>query len=504
MNQNRIDFNEIFKEAKYPIIATILIGLTTHMFAMTHTFLTYDSMWNIYSTQHMLTLGRQFLSFACGISSFYTLPFINCLLAIIYISLSVAVICKCFDISDKLSILMIAGLMVTFPSVTNTIVYSFTVDGYMLAMFLAILSYYVAKKYKYGFLLSIVFLGISLGIYQAYMSFTIMLCIMGLIDDLLSGKEIKPLIKQGFKYLLMGIGSYIFYYLTLQVFLFFSGEALSGYQGNNNSLLSSLSTLPIGLFAAFKSSARFFIKAEVFTQNPIMTISYCLIILLCIYYVIAGIIRVRKDHLIIRIVAIIMLLLLIPFAISYIAILSPDVYYHLIIRMSSVSLFLFPFIISKDIKDNFSFKILIMASSVMIFCFIISANIVYFNMNERYEKTYSIATRIIDRLEQTPGYHTGDTVAILGGRPSYRNYPSTDITGKDLMGYCGVDGDYSTNCTIYFKEFFMHYLGVTIEATDSEAEAYLAQTEEYMLMEPFPSNKSIQQIDGVWVIRLND
>ena len=177
----------------YTITVTLILGLIAHIYGMTHTFHTYDSLWNIYSNQNMISSGRQFLMFACGISSYYALPWINTLLAIIYIGFSVVLICNIFKIENKLSIALIAGILVAFPSVTNTIVYSFTGDGYMLALFLSVLAYYLSKKYKWGFIPAIFALGVSLGIYQAYFSVTILLCVIGLINDILEEEKFSTL-----------------------------------------------------------------------------------------------------------------------------------------------------------------------------------------------------------------------------------------------------------------------------------------------------------------------
>ena len=65
---------------------TFLIGFLTYFYTMSHHFLTYDSMWNLYSAQDMITSGRQFLTYACRISSDYDLPALNGILAIFYLS----------------------------------------------------------------------------------------------------------------------------------------------------------------------------------------------------------------------------------------------------------------------------------------------------------------------------------------------------------------------------------------------------------------------------------
>ena len=86
--------NQIYSNIKAKIrpywvtafVSCMVIGLLTYGYLMSNHFLTHDSMWNLYSDQNMITSGRQFLQFACGISSYYDLPWFNGLLAIFYLT----------------------------------------------------------------------------------------------------------------------------------------------------------------------------------------------------------------------------------------------------------------------------------------------------------------------------------------------------------------------------------------------------------------------------------
>ena len=111
---------------KTAFLSAFVIGILTHLYAMTNNFLTYDSMWNIYSDQDMITSGRQFLTYACSVGSYFDLPMINGLLAILWLSISAALITECFNIEGKVLPVIVGGLMVTFPSVSSTFAYSYT------------------------------------------------------------------------------------------------------------------------------------------------------------------------------------------------------------------------------------------------------------------------------------------------------------------------------------------------------------------------------------------
>ena len=141
--------------------------------------------------------------------------------------------------------------------------------------------------------------------------------------------------------------------------------------------------------------------------------------------------------------------------------------------------------------------------AILIFEFSKMANIVAFNMNERYEKTYAVCVRMIDRIEQTEGYTSSTKVALLGGTLDVSYYPDTDSTQNDLVGYFGAAGTMCINDTEKFAEFSRHYLNVTVETISLAEEIKLTETEEFMNMPKFPAEGSIQFIDDVLVIKWN-
>ena len=127
-------------EYSYSMIITFLIGLLTHLYKFANNLPNRDSLHNYYSNQNVLASGRWFLSFACGFSSYYDLPWVNGVISLLFIGLTVIVLLRLFDIKNKMLIILINGLFITFPGITETLFFEFTADGYMMAMFLSSLS----------------------------------------------------------------------------------------------------------------------------------------------------------------------------------------------------------------------------------------------------------------------------------------------------------------------------------------------------------------------------
>lgn len=494
-------------------ISCCVVGVMTYGYFMTHHFVTYDSMWNLYSKQDAISSGRQFLTYACAISSYYDFPYLNGILAIFYLAITAVIIVELFQIKNGICAALVSGLLVAFPSVISTFCYTYTVDGYMLAVLLITLALLITERKKYGFIGGAILLGISLGIYQAYLSYVMLLCVMLLLLQILEAKKIKDIwIKIG-RYVCMGGGGYAFYLLTLHIMMAIKGVSLSGYQGTDAISGFSFSLLPKGILTAYKKFFAFLLTGKAITVNKAMTLAVTVMIILgvCIYLYLFGAKKCGRNLWKIFMTGV--LVLSIPLCGSIISVISPDAFYHTLMWYSWCVPFLFVIVLVERMSEYSGKReglikkwvtvTAFVSCAILIFEFSKTANLVGFNMEERYEKNYAIALRIVERLEETPGYQHGMKVAILGGEPSETIFPPTEITGGDLRGYFGSHGDYSLNSSEKFAVFMAHYMNVTLRTIDESEEIALTYTEEFLEMPYFPDSDSIRKIDDVWVVKLN-
>ncbi len=497
---------------KTTFLATIITGFLTHMYAMTNNLLTYDSMWNLYSDQDMITSGRQFLKYACHISSDYDLPWLNGVLAILWIALTAVITVEALNVKSCMLAGIIGALLVTFPSVTSTFAYSFTIDGYMLAVLLAVLAFFLTDRFKYGFIFGILCLGLSLGIYQAYITVTIVLCIFSLLLAIIEIDSVKEIFVKAAKYVIMGVGGYAFYIVTLKIMLAVKKVEISGYQGTDNLLRNPLANIWEGLKTAPKTFFDFALYGNVLTTSTAMKIAVVLTVLIGAVSFVYLFVKAGRHKSVLRYVLTAILVLCLPFGSTLICILSPNMYYHLLLRYAWAFMLAFMIVLAdrclplhgRAVKiSKPAFLAVILAGSLLSFEFAVYANVAYFGLSERYERTYSICQRITDRLYAEEGYTAGDPVAILGGILDASEFPSTDITAADMIGYVGVSGDYAVNSTHSLAAFASHYLGITITTIDVGREIELGAYPEFLEMPRFPEDGCIRKIDGVWVVKVN-
>lgn len=178
--------------------STFLLGLLIHMPIMLRDIPNHDGLASMYFDQNMITSGRWFLTVACGISSYYTLPWLIGLLAMLYLGIAAVLLVEFLEVRQGWAAVLVGGLLAVFPSLASTFAYVFTMDGYMLAVLLAVLAVLLTKKYRLGFLPGALCLACSLGIYQSYLPFAVLLCLYGLYMIGASENTLRDKVKKGF------------------------------------------------------------------------------------------------------------------------------------------------------------------------------------------------------------------------------------------------------------------------------------------------------------------
>ncbi len=498
----------IKREWKTAFVATFVIGLLIHMPVMLSDIPNHDGLSSMYFDQNMITSGRWFLTIACGISSYFTIPWMIGLLGLIYLGVAAAALTELLELKDRLVIVLVSGLLVAFPALASTFAYVYTLDGYMMALALAILAVLFTKKYKRGFLAGSVCLALSMGVYQAYLPFAILLCIYSIVILLMESGEWKQKIKSSLNYVYMGVLGVGIYYIVLQILLKIQGKQLDTYQG-----ISSMSgqgeAARQGLLATlvelYKDFLAFTLKGNVLWNNAFSVAAFCILAVLVIITV-ALLVFQRKWWKNLGFFAIIGLLLVgLPIATNIILVISPDMNYHLLARYQWVvyPILLIAFVsrYARGWKHTPIMEWAMAAAAfVLVFNYAVSDNIAYSNLEKRYEKTYAYCVRLLDRIEQTPGYYQGIPIAMVGvvGDDAY---PVTDITGKVTSGMIGLSGDVLLYRGENYQAFIENYLGATLNFLDVETVGEIYYTEEYESMDTFPGENSVKVVDGILYVK---
>lgn len=497
----------IKSEWKLAFMAAVVIGLMVHLPMMLSDIPNHDGLDSMYFDQNMITSGRWFLMVACGFSSYYTLPWLIGVIALLWLGVTAALLVEFLEVKDRVTIVLISGLLVTFPALASTFAYVFTMDGYMLALMLAVAAVVCVKKLKYGFLPGAVCLAFSLGTYQSYLAFTVILCIYGILMLALENGTVKDKFKKALQYLYMGILGVVLYYGILQVLLKLQGKVLDTYQGINSMesgiLSGGVSSLLSTILNMYRDFFAFTINGNVLVNNTWSMAAFTLLALLTMFVLLWMTLQKGWWKKLWFWCLLLLAAVGLPVATNIILLITPNVTYHLLMRYQWVLYLILPisFISRYGRKEDVTASWgVLLAGVVLAGNFAVTDNIAYSNLEKRYEKTYAYCVRLLDRIEQTPGYYQGIPISMIGVVGD-ESYPLTDITGKVTSNMIGMNGDVLLYTGDNYKRFIKHYLGADLNILPAEVMEEIYYSEEYRAMDSFPGENSTQVVDGILYVK---
>lgn len=493
-------------EWKLAFGAAFAVGILVHMPVLLWDIPNHDGLDSMYFDQNMITSGRWFLTVACGLSSYFTLPWVIGMLGLVCLSCTAAALTELLGLRNRVIIVLISGLLPAFPALSSTFAYVFTLDGYMLALFLAVFSVMLTQKYRYGFLGGAVCLAFSMGTYQAYLSFAVLLCAYMLLLLAMGEGTLRDKVKAGARFLYMGGLGVALYFVILQVLLKLQGKELASYQGINGMGNVSGNGFWASLINVYDDFFSFTLKGNVLFNNFFSFIGFAVLMGLALTVSIILFLRRKWWKNIWFFVIIILLAAGLPVATNIILIVSPEVTYHLLMRYQWVLylIFMVDFIhrYAGEARRGTAYMEwgALIAAVLLIFNYGITDNIAYANLQKRYEKTYAYCVRLLDRIEQTDGYYQGIPIAMIGVVGD-EQFPPTDITWKVTSNMIGMSGDSLLYTGANYQAFMKHYLGATLNFLEPEVMSDIYYSEEYIALDSFPGKNSTKVVDGILYVK---
>ncbi|MCR5478056.1 MAG: glucosyltransferase domain-containing protein [Lachnospiraceae bacterium] len=490
--------------------AAFVTGILTHLPAMTGDFPNHDGLGSLYFDQNMITSGRWFLTVAAGISSYYALPWVIGLLGLLYLSITALLISRILKAESAATAVGIGCLLAVFPSMASMFAYVFTLDGYLLGLLLAVWAVYLTDRSRYGWIPGGILLAFSLGTYQAYLSFAALLCLLSLALLAQDGAvSLSAKWKKAGSFVYMGILGLALYYGILQLLLKIQGRTLSGYQGigektSEGPIARAFDAIPLLYrdFFTFSGSRGFLPGWFAAAAMGVLLIPACAVLL-------RRILRRKWYRSLWFYWTLLLLGIGIPAACNLLLLMTPEVNYHLIMRFQWVLFPVFALVITADAQEEpegaagwqaLAGWAAAAAVCVLVFSYGIADNIGYSNLQKKYERTYAYCERLLDRIEQTPGYYQGIPVAMIGvvGEESY---PGVDLTGEVTGEMVGLSGDYLVYTSANYEAFIRAYLGATLNFLPPEAMEEIYYSPAYREMGSFPAADSVRIVDGILYVK---
>jgi len=498
----------ILPQWKVCFFAALLVGLFAHLYKMTNWLPNWDSLVFRYNSQNMIALGRWFLPVVCSFSSFYDLPFLNGIIAIVFHALGSVCICKILNVQKKITAGLIGAVIVSFPTVTSVMMYNYVADGYSIAFFLSTLAAMYMTKEKPKYLISAVLIALSAGIYQAYITVTIMLVLLHLIDEMIFNNAVFRVVFKKVVYMLLsGVFGVALYGIILKVILGIFSLELLDYQGVN----ASASLSGIDLFASLYIVKETFIKCffDLSGGVNLYVILNALVLIFTLVYCLKYIVMKKLYKNVLNIVMIILLSVMLIFGAGALAFINPGVDYHNLMRMGYSVFYLFLIILyERGIETNEKHTankcwIVLLMTIAIITNQVVIANVSYHKAQIAYEKSYGVLMRMADRIEQTPKAEDCDKILVIGALDNSDKYSvnlTPDITGI-TNGYI-IRADDETVGQSVLVSSLNDYCEKDYQFVSGEEKKNLLLREDVKSMEKWPHKNCVAVIDDTVIIKL--
>ena len=486
-------------------ISAILAGLIAHFYKLTNWLPNWDSLVFRYDPQNMLCMGRWFLPVASAPSSFYDLPWLAGLMAIVLHALGTVCICRMFEVRKSVTAALIGAAVVTFPVVASVLTYNYVADAYALSFLLATVAAMLITQEKPKYTLAAVCIALSVGIYQAYITVTITLLLCHLILSLLyKDVEIKTFFLTALKFLLTGIAAMALYALALVALLKITGTALLEYQGMDQAASFAGLDIWASLYTIKEAFVGYF-----FGTSAGFSVFNCINVIVFVATVALYLTDAINRKLgIVKFLLVCALVVLLPIGACILSFMNSTIDYHNLMKMGFFVFYLFFILHYERSWTKFgAVKLWTILAVVcaLVFNQIVIANVAYHELNMSYEKSYGVLIRVADRIEQTQEAENCDRILVLGALPGSEAYSvnlSPDMTGA-TNGYILRADDEIVGQSV-FCSALNDYCGKNYRFVSGEEKVQVLQKVDAESMKSWPDKDFICVVDNVIVIKLGD
>lgn len=499
-------WRSVAKPVKFAFFSCFLAGLLIHFFAFTNIIPNSDGISRVYDPQQMTIVGRWFLHYASWLNAYTQMPALIGVLSCLLLSLAAALTVSMLRMEHCLSAAAVGVLMTAIPAMAYTYLYMFTASAYCLAILLAVFAVYLTERFRFGWLWGSLPLALSVGIYQAYVTVAISLCLMlTILRALRAPDRPRETLFSGLKkiaFLCLGMA---IYFAVLQIFLRVKQLELLNYLNMNDTFANyPVSRLPQILLQTYKQVAAHYFYPHGFVGRAIIA---CNLVLAAL--ALAALVQRLRRAESVSVWSVVMLaamLALLPLAVNFTQVLSPSSTPTPLMQYS----FVLPLVLALALLPSLQFRrafltracalAAVAAFALLTLKFAQVDNLCYTASAQAHRATESFCTRLVGRIESAEGYTPGMEVCIVGGYPS--GYYASPIASFEAVRHysCLPTTVTPLNKQIYY--YLNKWLNVPIAEPEEQTLIAVAESDAFAAMPLYPADGSVQVVQGRVLVKL--
>lgn len=485
--------------------ATLLI----HVFAFLNHVSNHDQVRNSFAMPASFYVGRWFTDTVISIGSRLSMPWFNGIMFALVLGLAIALMVDILQIKSRKMIALTAWAVASFYSVSTAVMHIYSVDVVGVSILLATLSVWVCTRWKFGMLLGIIPLTLSMGIYQGYWALAVsLLCIRGL-QLLLKGELTdKQVIVKAVQYGIMLGAAVVCYLVVNRLALNMLNMEMGNYMGVNEMGNIPISRIPYLMKKGYLNFFSFIVTNAELDGGTFGVVAQC-----CIWlFILVGILvyTLRQKRTIFQYICIIGITAMLPLLFNTVHLMNSTSVHDLMV-LSIVGNYLLAIWLADEWFVQMQGKKLpiravsaVAAIMVGFSCFHATAyaNQRYYIYNLENIAAREYLSRVVYRIESNENYSKKVPVLFVGsvGRTDYGNVPY-----RKMMPRFQTEVPFSfLKSDSHIRGFLFTYLEVTFGMLKPEVAASLEASEAVRAMPYYPAADCIQLIDGVLVVKVGE
>ena len=483
--------------------------------------------------------GRWAIRYVNELTCNIVIPLYVVMMYCLCVWLSVVLLCKLWELSDKAAIIL-GAMMIAAPTVAGQMGYPYTAVAYAIACLTSVGAVYCMFRCRTisGIVGGTLCVTLMMGLYQSYVGMIAVLVLMTIIYDMLKGEDAKIILIDFGKCVGTSILGCIISTIILNIDLSVRGL-------NSASRLAMFDVKEI--FSAFPQRVPYvYEKYMNILKTPLMhrnLIFLAIIIMTMVALIIIGI-RLIREKKWVRVLLIVPLVLLIPMASNLIGILIP--YNGVNSMMQYQSVMIVPFMLAcveytyrmytmnpetnveageegnldtkedtrvsgvRDSAKRTANKVMpvmaLVLAVVLTWTYILAANATFQCYRLSYRHINNEMQMALQRVYQLDGYVKDATAIVMGGFPDDKilrnsmdiyqyaeNINSNPVFWEDMHG-----------ATANRYRYFLDYFGVYSQDFSDDEYLNIVNSDAYARMPLWPEDGSVDMIDGYAVIKFSD
>ena len=497
-------------------IFTTIIWLIAHGYRYMNNLYTCDALVTVFQDDAtwQRSLGRFLQPFVPMIRGSIVNPWLIFVITVAVMSFSIYLVAELFKLEGVMWEILLCGIFTCNVSMTlSSASFLPWVDIYAFAFCFAVLGvYFFLKDTLGGYILGGVSLVMCLGLYQAYINVALVLLVILTMDRFAEEEDLKDSMVKTVKILIsLALSAGVYWGLYKAVLKIHHISAASSYNSLDSIGGLGDSSFISALVTTYTEFFRLLLNPRVFASTVMLgidirtlwvwVIRICVILIMIMIVAGSLLLSIKKKSSPAAIIIEIAGFVCLPLAFNFACLMSGGMV-HELMTFSFSLLFAYALFVLKKFSDEKTIKssikyVALIPIVIILWNNTVFSNQIYFKLHMEDLAATSLATRMVDDIEDTEGYIPGVTPVYFVGIPENSEHvePVMYLNDINIWGVNFTPFIYEDSLEFYIK----NYLNVDMnfgyeDISDSQEKE----------MPSYPEKGSIRFVGDTLVVKISD